>query len=233
MPEKPETTERQIWGVALRALRKRSGRTIYEAAAAYEPVNYTPGDPDKGVTSQRWQQIEQGQLRFTDDQRARLARALGADVEELELERARILGHRRTAPPLSGLAEREPRGLVIPIWGRSELDEDGWKVKASETSEAFFDARELLGPSIGMMHMPDDAMHPKAEAGDLVIFDRSRRPRPERGCVVETNGGELYPRLFLGIDDQHVLVRSLKSAKAFAFRRTDVKGVYAVRFWGD
>lgn len=231
--EPPEKTDRVVWGAALRAMRLRSGLKIYEAAEAYEPAGYTPGDPKKGMSVQRWQQIEKGELKFSDDQQLRLARALNGTVEELRLERARILGHRREAPARAGVEEPGPRGLVIPLWGRTELGADGWTVKASDVSESAFDLRELLGPSIGAAHMPDDAMSPKAGAGDVVIFDRSRRPKADKGCVVETLSGELYPRLFVGIDDEHVMVRSLAKPTPVAFKRSEVKGVYAVRFWAD
>lgn len=231
-PDTPEKTDRQVWGAALRALRLRSGKTLYEAASAYEPEGFTPGDPDKGVSVQRWQQIEKGQVKFTPEQRKRLAKALDATLEELDLERARILGH-RPRPPAAGLEEREARGLVIPIWGRTEFGAEGWKVRASEISEAGFDVRELAGPSIGVTYVPDDTMQPKANPGALVIFDRGRRPAVDAGCVVETQAGELYPRMFVGDDAEHVLVRSLKVTRPVAFKREEVKGVYAVRFWGD
>lgn len=231
-PDAPEKTDRQVWGAALRALRLRSGKTLSEASAAYEPEGYTKGDPDKGVSVQRWQQIEKGGVRFTPDQRKRLVKALDASPEELDMERARILGH-RPKPAASGMEERESRGLMIPIWGRTEFGAEGWKVKAAEISEAGFDLRDLSGPSVGVTYVPDDTMLPKAKPGALVIFDRSRRPVVDGGCVVETQAGELYPRMFVGEDKTHILVRSLKVTRPVAFKRDLVKGVYLVRFWGD
>lgn len=229
--EPPDKTDRQVWGAALRALRQRSGKTLYEAASTYEPEGYTPGDPSKGLSVQRWQQIEKGDLKFTDEQRRRLARSLGADLEELELERARILGHRRTTRS-EGVAER---GAVftLPIWGRTEFGKDGWKVTGAEISEAAFDLRELTGPSIGVTYMPDDAMAPKVGAGRPVLFDRARRPETDKGCVVETQAGELYVRLFAGDDAEHVMVRSLAKPTPTPFKRSEIRGVYAVRFWGE
>jgi hypothetical protein len=181
---------------------------------------------------QRWQQIEKGSLRFTPEQRGRIAAALGATVEEIELERARILGHRPTRQQLRGMAEPETRGLVIPIYGRTELDRDGWRVTDAGKTEGFFDLRELMGPSIGVTHVADDGMGEKAAPGATVIFDRSRRPAKGKGCVVETVTGEMYVRLFDGVDDDHVVVRNL-AGRPTAFARGQVKGVYAVRFWGD
>lgn len=232
MSEDAEKTDRQVWGAAVRALRLRSGKTLAEAASGYEPEGFTPGDPGKGVSVQRWQQIEKGQVKFTAGQRKRLAKALDATGEELDLERARILGH-RPRPAAAGAEEREQRGMVIPIWGRTEFGAEGWKVNAAEISEAGFDLRDLGGPSVGVTYVPDDTMLPKAKPGALVIFDRSRRPDVDGGCVVETHAGELYPRMFVGEDAEHVLVRSLKATRPVAFRRELVKGVYAVRFWGD
>lgn len=230
--EDPEKTERQVWGAAVRALRLRQGRTLYEAATAYEPDGFVPGGPDKGLSVQRWQQIEKGSLKFNPDQRKRLAKALDASTEELELERARILGH-RPRQAATGMAEREQRGLVIPIWGRAELDKEGWKIKAADQDAGGLDLRDLLGPSIGVLRVADGSMVGWADDGDLVIFDRDRRPREGKGCVVETLAAELYPRLFLGIDDEHVLVRSMTTPQPHAFRRDQIKGVYAVRFRGE
>ncbi|HEV2530925.1 helix-turn-helix transcriptional regulator [Phenylobacterium sp.] len=229
----PENTDRLVWGQALRALRKRHGRTVNEAAQAFEPERYTPGDPDKGVSVQRWSQIEKGNYRFSETQRARLAKAAGGDLEEFELERARILGHQRQAPARE-LAERTPRGLVIPLWGRAELAPEGWKVKGADVSEASFNLEDLARASIGATHLADDLMQPKADAGALVIFDRARRPALDKGCVVETLSGELWPRIYAGEDADHVIVRSVaRPDRPQAFRRADVRGVYAVRFWGD
>jgi hypothetical protein len=230
--EDPEKTERQVWGAAVRALRLRSGLTLHEAASAYEPDGFVPGGPDKGLSVQRWQQIEKGGLKFTPDQRKRLAKALDATPEGLELERARILGHRPRVA-VTGMAEREPLGLVIPMWGRAELGKDGWKIKAAEPASPGLDLRDLLGPSIGVLRVVDGTMTGWAEDGDLVIFDRDRRPREGKGCVVETLTGDLYPRLFVGLDDDHALVRSMAHQKPVAFKRSEIKGVYAVRFRGE
>lgn len=231
MPEPPEKSDRQVWGAAVKALRLRAGKTLHEAASAFEPEGYTPGDPDKGLSVQRWQQIEKGELRFTPEQRLRLARAVESSAQELELERARILGHRQRNPS-RGVAEPDQRGLVIPIYGRAEFGKDGWRVRNAETPDGFFDLRELTGASIGVTHLADDGMGDKAAPGAAVIFDRNRRPQVGKGCVVETNDGELYVRFFGEIDDDHVIVRDA-AGRPRAIPRDLVKGVYAVRFWGD
>jgi transcriptional regulator with XRE-family HTH domain len=231
MPEVPDLSERQVWGAAVKALRLRAGLTLNDAASAYEPPGFTPGDPDRGLSVQRWQQIEKGSSRFTVEQRATIAKAVGATIEELELERARILGHRPRGRA-SGMAEPEPRGWAIPIYGRTELDRGGWRVTDAAKTEGFFDLRELTGASIGVTHVADDSMGLKAAPGTAVIFDRGRRPAKGKGCVVETVAGEMYVRLFDGVDHEHVIVRAM-AGKPLAFRRELVKGVYAVRFWGD
>lgn len=232
MPDAPEKADRQIWGAALKALRLRSGRTIAAAAMAYEPPGFTPGDPNQGISVQRWQSIEGGNAKFGEAQRRSLARALGASLEELELERARIAGHRRPARS-TGLAEPETRALTIPVWGRTEFAADGWAIKSADVAEGSFDLRDLAGPSIGVTYMPDDSMAPKVRSGRPVIFDRGRKPDTDEGCVIETHAGALYVRLFAGDDAEHVMARSMAKPTPAAFRRADVKGVYAVRFWGE
>lgn len=226
-----EKTDRQVWGAAVRALRTRAGLSIYEAATNYEPEGYTPGDPDKGLSSQRWQQIEKGSLRFTPDQRERVARAVGQTVEELEHERARILGQRGRAPPRLVEVAEDGRRFTVPIYGRAQLGREGWEVSAATETEDSFDLRELLTPSIGALRVADDVMQGKADAGEIVIFDRARRPSADKGCVVETIDGRLIPRMFVGIDDEHVLVRTALSQAIQPYRRDLVRGVYAVKFW--
>jgi hypothetical protein len=232
MPEAPEKADRQIWGAAVKALRLRSGRTIAAAAMAYEPAGFTPGDPNKGISVQRWQSIEGGNAKFGEIQRRALVKALGSTLEDLELERARISGHRRP-PRATSLAEPEGRGFEIPVWGRTEFGAEGWTIKSAEVVEATFDLRDLAGPSIGVTYMPDDTMAPKVRSGRPVIFDRGRKPDKDEGCVIETQAGELYVRLYMGDDAEHVMVRSLAKPTPAAFRRAEIKGVYAVRFWGD
>lgn len=229
----PEKAERRIYGRALRALRLRRGFSAEAAAAGVKGSRKRAGDPpEDGISKQAWQAYEAGVRQFTPDQKLMLTAAIGSGVEELELERARILGH-DPAPGPRGFAEREPRGMVIPIWGRAELDPEGWKIKGGDRSERTFDLHDLLAPSIGVAYAADDQMPGKADPGAPVIFDRSARPAEGKGCVVETKAGDLYPRLYVGMDAEHVMVRSLTSAKPVAFRRAEIKGVYAVKFWGD
>ena len=222
-----EKTERQVWGAAVRALRLRSGATLHEAASAYEPDGFVAGDPNKGLSVQRWQQIEKGGLTFKPDQRRRLAKALGAAPEELDLERARILGH-RMPPRADGTSRAAPLiASVIPIFGHAEIGERGWTVTQSEQTSSGLPLAELAGAHIGAVRVVDDTLTGWAEAGELVIFDRSRRPPPGQGCVIETKAGELHVRRFIELTASALLVEP-----ATTFTRAEVKGVYAVRFRG-
>lgn len=231
-PTDLDKADRIVWGRALKNLRERSGKTLYAAATQVRKFGQAAHEAPKGISVQRWQQMEKGGVRFTTEQIARLTAALDSSPEELELQRARILGA-QPRQQVSGVGEREQRGLIIPIWGRAELDHEGWKVKNAEHSEGGFDLKDLLAPSIGVTHLADDQMKGKGEPGDPVIFDRARRPKEGKGVVIETYTGELYPRLYVGTDEEHVLVRSMVSKSPIAFRREDVKGIYAVKFWGD
>jgi helix-turn-helix protein len=222
-----EKTERQVWGAAVRALRLRSGATLHEAASAYEPDGFVAGDPNKGLSVQRWQQIEKGGLTFKPDQRRRLAKALGAAPEELDLERARILGH-RVPSRNDGTSRATPlAALLIPIWGHAEIGERGWTVARSEQTTGTLALSELAGAHIGAVRVVDDTLTGWAEAGELVIFDRSRRPTPGQGCVIETKSGELHVRRFIALTATALVVEP-----ATTFARAEVKGVYAVRFRG-
>lgn len=231
-PTSAEKADRIVWGRALKALRVRSGKTLQEAAAAYRKFGQPKSEPPKGISVQRWQQAESGGIRFGEEQIERYCEALGASPEDLQVQRAKIMGQQpRQETP--GFAERETRGLVIPIFGRPELGADGWQVRHAQYSDGNFDLRELMTPAIGVVRVADELMRGWADPGAPVIFDRSRRPLEGKGCVVETNDGDLYPRIFAGIDDEHVFVKTMASRKVIAFRRADVKGVYAVTFRGD
>ena len=222
-----EKTERQVWGAAVRALRLRSGATLHEAASAYEPDGFVAGDPNKGLSVQRWQQIEKGGLTFRPDQRRRLAKALGAAPEDLELERARILGH-RLPPRTEGTSRAAPLiASVIPIYGHAEIGDRGWTVTHAEQASGGLPLAELAGAHIGAVRVVDDTLTGWAEAGELVIFDRSRRPTPGQGCVIETKAGELHVRRFVDLSLTELLVEPHTT-----FARGEVKGVYAVRFRG-
>lgn len=231
-PTTAERADRVVWGRALRALRLKSGKTLQQASANYRRFGQRVGDPARGLSVQRWQQAEKGNATFGEEQASRYAEALGRSFDDLLTERARILGEvpRRSS---SGFAERETRPLVIPIFGRPELDAGGWKIGNGQVTEGGFDLRELLTPAIGVTYVADDSMAGWSEPGAMVIFDRSKRPIEGRGCVVETLAGDLYPRIFVGIDEEHVLVRATASPKIIPFRRQEVRGVYAVRLRGN
>lgn len=232
-PSSLEKAERILWGRALRKLRERSGTTIYEAASSIRRQGQKLTETPTGISAQRWQQFEKGSLQFTADQIARVTAALGSNPDELELERAKLTGQRQRASAYGGVSEGPAPPMVIPIFGRAQLADEGWRVRDADQLDGALDLRDLLTPSMGVMRVADETMRGWAEPGDLVIFDRNRRPQPDKGCVVETLAGDLFPRLFVGIDAEHVMVRSMLAGEPFAFRRPEIKGVYAVRFRGD
>ena len=75
-----EDAERRLMGRALARLRERASMTQYEAAVAL------------GMSTQGWQAYEAGKRRFTDDQIASVAKALGYEPDDLMIERARLIG---------------------------------------------------------------------------------------------------------------------------------------------
>lgn len=216
----PETAERRLLGRALKALRLRRNMTQPKAAEAM------------GVTTQAWQKYEAGQRRFTPRQLERITAALGADVEELALERARILGE-QPAPAATGFGERDRRTFEIPVWGRARPGPEGAEVHHAGDAVGAVDLHGLRSPSIGATRIAGDSMAPWGHSGELVIFDRDRWPERGAGCVIETADGRLWVKVYDHSDDAHVFGRQFNPEKLVSFRLADIKGVYAIRLRGD
>ncbi len=225
-PISVEQAERRLLGRALAELRRRAGpggKSISQQAAA-----------DRlHISVQAWQKYEAGARRFTTAQVAKVTAALGGSPEELMMERARLLGQ-IPRQAITGLGEREQRPFEIPVWGRAKAGPEGPQVyDAGQEPEGVVDLRGLRGPSIGATRIAGDSMVPWGEPGEVVIFDRDRWPSRGAGCVIETEDGGLYVKLYDHSDEAHVFARQFNPEKLVPFRLSSIKGVYAIRLRGD
>ena len=220
-----DAAERQLMGRAIKQLRTRAGLT---QDAAGERL---------GISAQAWQRYEAGNRNFSADLIAKLAMALGIDPEEFALERTRLLDTQKggqTQTQGQFVTERRSAVLEIPVWGRVRASETGPQVYDAGEPEQVIEVATLFGPSMGALRMAGESMVPWGEPGDLVIFDRNRYPRRGHGCVIETNTGEYYVKLYEKNERGTLMVRELfPEEKVINFKTVDIKGVYAVRLRGD
>lgn len=214
----PDRAEQQLTGQALRNLRDRVGKHQREVA---EPL---------GMSTQAWQKYEAGERRFTLDRIATVLEILGVRQQDLDAERARILGEPRRSAEVIELR----RDFVFDVYGRARAGAQGPEVYDVGEPLRRMDLRQILGPRTDAMEVAGDSMWPWAESGEVVLFDRDRYPRRGAGCVIETNAGEAYVKLYEKSDGSTLFVRELfPEERTITFALADLKGVYAVRLRGD
>jgi transcriptional regulator with XRE-family HTH domain len=194
--------EQALLGLALAALRERSGMTQLEAAEAARPK----------MTSQNWGLYEAGQAKgiLTPDVQTRLAAALGAERTDLLEQRQRV---ERFGPPRSrtrvarraglgageGVGEASARfGLLIPFRSRAPAD-----------PERTLNLLDRYGPTTAAMQLADDSLYPWGASGMTVVYDTAVWPRKDQGCVVVDARGEWSVKIYVSSDDRTVTVREL------------------------
>lgn len=212
----PERADQKLTGQALRAIREERGMVQGQIAEHL------------GVTTQAWQKYEAGERKFTEDRLHRVLAILNATLEQLEFEKARLLG----APTAKSYAPTHP--FPINVFGRSRLGQHGPGVYEAAEPFRTIDLRQIIGPNSGAIELADDRMAPWGSSGEVVIFDRDRAPRRGFGCVVEMNDGTAIARLFERSDGSTLFVSELQpEPRTITIALAEVRGVYAVRFRGD
>lgn len=212
----PDRADQQLTGQALRQIRERQGLKQPHVAAAL------------GMSTQAWQKYEAGERRWSDEKIAQVLESLDATPEELENERARILGTPlRTPGPTS-------REFVVDVYGRARAGPQGPEVYDVAEPLRSIDLRQLLGQSAGAMQVFGDSMVPWAEPGEVVLFDRESYPRRGGGCIVELHDGSAFVKLYERSDGSTLFVRELfPEERVIKWPLREVKGVYAVKLRGD
>lgn len=200
----PARREQVLLGLAITAMRKRRGFTQATAAERFD------------VSTQAWGRYEKGERRLPEHKLRDIAVALGGDLEELMLERARL------DDPAGG-------GSVIGLGDRGRAFLGGQSPRAGLINEL----AALLGPHADRLRLDTSALSPWAESGELIIFDRERPPRRGQGCVVEAEG-RLSVWIFGERDgDSLKVTRPSGAEQTRTFAESEFTGVFAVRFRGD
>lgn len=218
-----ELAERRVIARAFKALREQRDMTQPEVAHGM------------GISTQAYQKHESGDRRFTPDKIDRILDAIGATRDELQFERARILG--RAAEPLSGLgpaaARRETRRLEIGIWGAARMGAQGPEIHGVGEPIDAWDVGQLFGPSAGSLQGVGESMGDWLRPGEMVVFDRNVYPSPNDGCVVELHTGQTLIKLYVRTDGANLFLRELKPEdRTFSVPLSEVKGVYGVTLRG-
>lgn len=216
--------EQALMGKALKALRERLKLTQGEAGAGCSPR----------ITSQAWQKYEGGERKFGRDTLERLTRAIGSSVDQLLIERARILGEEPPAAQARGFQETPGNVYVLPVWGRAKAGAAGPQVYDAGEPERYIDLRNVFGPSSRVTTIAGESMTPWANSGSLIVYDVDTWPRREEGCLVELHTGEMLVKLYKKVDGSTLFVEELHpDRRELRFALKDVKGVYAVTFRGN
>lgn len=210
----PHKAEQRLLGQALRAIReaRRPKPSLRDIGAAI------------GMTGAGYQQYELGERVFAPEKLEAIMAALQATDEELEAERARILGEEVVAKSAASLAVGD---FIVNVLA-SKAEEGGEEIARQ------IDLRQVLGRAVAATEVRDSSLEPWAEPGEIVLFDRARHPRRGYGCVVELKTGELIVKLYSHTDGSTLFVKELKpEERTITYPLGNVRGVYAVRLRGD
>lgn len=220
-----EATERRRKGLALAAVRRRTGITQDAAAAA---MGW------KGP--QAWQYYEHGKRHFSDPKLAAMLEKLGSNREEFELELAKIPEDRDGLPPVRGrgFQDRAAAPLHLEVGGIAHggvmrpnvYDEGGGEV---------IDFARFFAPGTRVLRLGGMSMFPYAEPGGFVTYNVKVPPRRGNGCVIEMKDGSYSVKRFERYDDDGLIVSELYPVERELppIPTADVKGVYAIGLRGD
>ncbi len=216
-----ERMDRERAGAALRILRKRAGLTQEAASAAAV-----------GISIMSWKNYESGRRFMDNPTLVRALKAVGASVEEHQLEVARLGGTDR-AVERPGFSDRN-RVMALPVGGIAHggalapnLFDDGGEAEVIDFARYFTPGARVLKLS-GM------SMVPYAEPGGFVTYDVRQPARRGQGCVIQMKDGSYMVKRFEGIDGDTLHVTELyPTERALTFDLASVQGVYAIGLRGD
>jgi len=218
-----EASDRRRKGLALKAVRRRLGKTQQEAAEAY------------GKTVQAWQLYEQGKRHFSEPKLATLLASVNATREEFDFELSRIPEDiLDVAPPApSGFEERPVSSLNIPVGGVAHggalrpnvYDEGGGEV---------IDFARFFSPGTRVLRLAGMSMFPYAEAGGFVTYNPRHPARRGQGAVIEMKDGGFAVKRFERFDGEMLVVTELyPEEQELKIPLDTVAGVYAIGLRGD
>lgn len=214
--------DRERAGAALRILRKRAGMTQEAASAAAE-----------GISIMSWKNYESGRRFMDNPTLVRAVRAVGASVEEHQLEVARMGGGASPEASSFGMSNRG-RVMALPVGGIAHggalspnLFDDGGEAEVIDFARYFT-------PGTQVLKLAGMSMVPYAEPGGFVTYNLRQPPRRGQGCVIQMKDGSYLVKRFESMDADTLHVTELyPEEKALTFALSEVRGVYAIGLRGD
>lgn len=203
---------RRRLGRALALLRDDAGLTQPMAADALN------------ITVQAWQNYEYGRRRFTRDLIERVTRALKREPDDL-VELFERLPSNDDLPPTASRRSI----FELPLLGRVRAGPRGIHIFDPGGEPEFVDFAEYFTGDWRVLQLGGESMIPYAEPGGFVTYNEKRWPQRNKGCVIETNGGDYFVKRYDGVRDDVLHVTELHpQEREITFPMDEVKGVYAV-----
>ncbi len=217
-----ERIEQERAGAALRILRRRNGFTQEDAAGAAERISLAS-----------WKNYESGKRPMDNPTLARALRAIGATVEEHQIEVAKLAGGAFGGEP-SSFAPGRGRVMSLPVGGvahggalRPNLYDDGGEAEV-------IDFARFFAPGTRVLKLAGMSMVPYAEPGGFVTYNVRQPARRGQGCVIAMADGSYAVKRFERIDGENLYVTELwPEERELVFALSEVAGVYAIGLRGD
>lgn len=181
-----------------------------------------------GFTSvQGYQAYEYSKRKFSRDVLAKLAAALGTDVETIELRRTQLADREPSrATSMTGFGERSSRGFELPMDGRSFNE---FENPHHEGGAEIIDFSKFFGPEWRVLELAGETMIPYAEPGGFVTYNTKRAPQRLKGCVIKMKTGQFYVKRYDFIRDGRLYVTELHpEERQISFDLREVEGVYPI-----
>lgn len=217
-----ERVERERAGAALRILRKRAGLTQEDAAGAADRISLAS-----------WKNYENGIRGMDNPTLARALKAIGASIEEHQLEVAKLGGLQGESPFFGGMSDRG-RVMALPVGGiahggalRPNLYDDGGEAEV-------IDFARFFAPGTRVLKLGGMSMVPYAEPGGFVTYNPRQPARRGQGAVIEMKDGSYLVKRFERMDDETLYLTELYPVeRELTLPLAEVAGVYAIGLRGD
>ncbi len=216
--------EAEALGRAIQSIRERVGLSQEQLAERM------------GVARQTVSRYETGRsalLRI--DLQRQITDALGVTVEDLIAERDNVVHPdfkaRTISPPESARAVQAR--TTVAVHAQPEIGEDGEIHYVEVPPLSSEDLGWLFGPNAGFIRLAEGSLPEGAFSARVAGYDKSAWPRTGQGCVIETRDGELLPRIYERRTQAGLSVRAGEPLGTHTVAYTNIKGVYAIRFYGD
>ena len=229
MSAKIDLTEARSWGRALASLRERNA--LSQDAAGQ---NFGVG------SGAAWGKYEQGKAPsiFRPDTQRRLVAALGATLEELHLEKAKLADATESPKPNAPHAAERPRRSFEPapnpgmaaVYGLAAGETDAVTISpGSEIRYVPMHPAQRGYARIGAVEVVGETMYPRWKPRELAYFVFDLPGNRGDDVVVELEDGTAVIKEYLGRTATNLMLKDWHPAeRVFEIPLTRVRSVHAV-----